>query len=163
MAEVMEYASAQLSPCGLYRYALTRRWDEGDPVVWIMLNPSTADAIKDDATIRKCVGFTKRLGAPALMVVNLFAYRATKPNAMKAAPAPIGPENDAWINFAAQIGRHIICAWGPNGRFRNRDQHVLAILREKQAEPRCLSITKDGSPGHPLMLGYDNPLQPFNP
>jgi hypothetical protein len=119
-----------------------------------MLNPSTADHIEDDATIRRCIGFTTRLGFDALTVVNLFAFRTRDPKIMRAAADPIGPENDRHIAEVAADGALTICAWGPNGRHLNRDRQVAKWLRENRIEMHCLRITNDGSPGHPLMLPY---------
>jgi hypothetical protein len=154
MARLVIQRSAIVSPCARYRYRLARRWGAGEPVVWIMLNPSAADATADDPTIRKCIGFTARLGHAALIVVNLFAYRATDPNDMRAAADPVGPANDAHIAAAARSGALTICAWGRHGTHRARDQQVLAWLREQGIEPVALHINNDGTPGHPLPLPY---------
>lgn len=151
-------STASISDCGRYRYDLTRRWGAGDAAVWVMLNPSTADASVDDATIRKCVGFTKRLGLLALTVVNLFAFRARHPTDMRAADDPVGPDNDAYLQRHAREAGTVICAWGPHGRFRGRDLNVLAMLRAAGVPLHCLHVTADGSPGHPLMLGYHRAL-----
>lgn len=83
--------AAGLSPCGLYRFWLTRCWAPAKPcALFIMLNPSTADHEQDDATIRKCIGFARRWGMGSIRVANLFAYRATKPDDLKRADNPIG-------------------------------------------------------------------------
>src|SRR5437588_2477108 len=90
--------SAVFSPDGRYRYLLTRRLGRSRRVAtFIMLNPSTADAINNDPTIRKCVGFARRWGCGLLQVVNLFALRATEPRVLRAAADPVGPENSRWI------------------------------------------------------------------
>src|SRR5437870_4841901 len=110
--------SAVISPCGKFRYRLTRQWGEGAALPFVMLNPSTADAEQDDPTIRKCVGFAKRMGYDGIEVVNLYAYRATKPADLKKAGYPRGPENDRHIE-AALVESHansVICAWGVNAR-----------------------------------------------
>src|SRR5687768_14824465 len=79
---------ARFSDCGTYRYNLTRLWDARlIRVCWVMLNPSTADQHEDDATIRRCIGFSRSWGAGALTVVNLFAFRATQPRDLWAAAA----------------------------------------------------------------------------
>lgn len=152
---------AHMSPCGLYRYTLTRRWGEGPSLAWVMLNPSTADADADDATIRKCIGFTRRIGYHALIVVNLFAFRATDPAKMKTAADPIGPDNDMIIHRVCGESPLIVCAWGRHGAAFGRAAEVMARLDATCAPTVCWHINADGSPGHPLMLGYDRPLRPF--
>lgn len=153
--------TAVISGCEQYRYQLTRRWGPGPAVVWIMLNPSTADATTDDRTISKCIGFTDRQGFSALIVVNLFAFRARHPTDMYAAIDPIGPENDTHIAAVAKAGAMTICAWGNNGGHQGRDKIVVKWLRENGVEPYALTITNEGQPGHPVMLGYANLPRPF--
>lgn len=152
---------AVLSECGQYRYLLTRRWDDGPSLGFVMLNPSTADANVDDPTIRKCMGFASRYGFSAIEVVNLFAYRATKPKDMLAARDPIGPENDEHIRMAVRATTNIVCAWGPNASKTPRPRQVVAMLKDMGIMLKCLHVTQDGSPGHPLMLSYDRPLADF--
>ena len=93
--------SATLSPCGLYRYDLQRRWGEGPAVVFIGLNPSTADATVDDRTIGRMVGFATSWGRSAITVVNLFALRSKDPALLRAHSDPVGPDNDAVLRAAA--------------------------------------------------------------
>src|SRR5262245_13227298 len=115
MPDLFQQSSAELSPCGRYRYALTRTW--GDPkkvVCWVMLNPSTADADQDDPTIRRCLGFSRAWGAGGLVVVNLFALRATDPDQLRIAADPVGPDNDSHLSTAA-FGRLVVAAWGARG------------------------------------------------
>lgn len=143
--------SAVLSPCGRYRYELWRRWAEGPQVLFVMLNPSTADDKHDDATIRKCISYAKRWGFGGVGVVNLFAFRATDPRVMKAARDPIGSENDATIRRLAQEAGLIVAAWGAHGTHMGRAAAVLEML----PRAHCLHRTKDGAPGHPLYLPGD--------
>lgn len=149
-------SSAVLSPCGLYRYRLGRRWAPGGTVCWILLNPSTAGAVKDDPTIRRCVGFAKRWGCGAIEVVNLFALRSPDPRSLFRGPDPIGPENDAHIMGSVTSGDIVVCAWGALGRLFGRGhevQHMLTFARLK-----CLGETKSGQPRHPLYLRADAQL-----
>ena len=101
-----------------YRYALERRWDHMRPyLVMVMLNPSTADAVRDDPTIRRCVGFAKKARAGGLLVLNLFAYRATDPRELREAADPVGPENDEIIKrhldgMSLYEGTKVVAAWG---------------------------------------------------
>jgi hypothetical protein len=148
--------SAILSDCGAYRYLLRRSWDISRPAVtFVMLNPSTADADQDDPTIRKCRGFADRLGYGALNVVNLFAYRATKPADLKRAGYPRGPLCDEWIVKGVRETQAVLCAWGVNARGLVRPAEVLDLVRAQGRTPKALHLTDDGIPWHPLMLRYE--------
>lgn len=180
-------SDAELSDCGLYRYRLTRAWDHdgsdtwqpdgGRAVVFLMLNPSTADGRKDDPTIRRCVGFARRWGFGRLVVVNLFAFRATDPSDMLRSDDPIGPHNDVWIRRET-AGRVVVLAWGSRsltvpksvaplycpGRLdalQNRPRDVGRICRDSGAELKCLGLTSDGQPRHPLYVRGDAELIDF--
>jgi hypothetical protein len=147
------HKSAWISPCQRYRYRLQRMWGPGLPVVWIMLNPSKADASQDDPTIKKCMAFARRWGAGGIVVVNLFAYRETDPVLLKGMRDNIvGPDNDAHI-LSETHGRRIIAAWGCDGTLYNRDRHVMQLLAGRKVE--CLKLTKDGHPWHPLYVKGD--------
>jgi hypothetical protein len=154
---------ATLSACGTYRYNLVRRWSMSAPQACvIMLNPSTADADKDDPTIRKLIGFGQRLGWGGFEVVNLYSYRATKPAALRAAGYPgQRVEDDRYIIQAAiaakASGGPVICAWGANARGMQRPMVVRAVLRHADiTELRALRLLPDGTPEHPLMLPYND-------
>jgi hypothetical protein len=152
-----------------YRYTLHRDVHQGAMVpptprrlLWVMLNPSTADEQSDDPTIRKCVGFTRRWGFTELRVVNLYAMRATKPVDLWAAEVEghdvVGPANDNFIITEALASDQIICAWGrlPNVAIP-RKKVVLDLLRRSGSHPLKLMMicpNKDGSPMHPLMAAY---------
>ena len=147
--------SADISPCGRYRYRLERWWGEGDPVVFVMLNPSTADAGKDDATIRRCVGFAESWGFSGLIVVNLFAWRATEPrNIPRYKATAIGPHGDAAIRAAVHRSSTVVCAWGAHGKLHGRGADVLDLLRQ-HCRPKMLRMTGTGQPCHPLYLPAD--------
>lgn len=144
--------SADFSPCRNYRYALWRRWDRGGPLVmFIGLNPSTADETEDDPTIRRCIGFAKLWGAGGLCMTNLFAFRATNPRDMIDHLDPIGPENNFWLQEVAARSGMIIAAWGAHGKHKGRDRDVLNIIPTLY----CLGTTKDGQPRHPLYIKAD--------
>jgi hypothetical protein len=153
--------TAIISPCGKFRYRLGRSWGDGAPLLFVMLNPSTADADQDDPTIRRCIGFAQAHGYNAIEVVNLFAYRATKPAALKAAGYPIGPDNDHHIVEAAQGAVAVCVAWGDNAARLARPAAVLALLRAQGIQPLALDLTDRGIPRHPLMLAARCRLQPF--
>ena len=148
MAEHYLGLGAIISDCGTYRYALSRRWDDGPTATFIMLNPSTADAERDDPTIRRCVGFAKALGCGRLVVGNLYAYRATKPADLWTAADPVGPENDATLRAMAYTDGPLIAAWGANAR-SDRVEAARVILGSSLM---ALGLTKTGAPRHPLYL-----------
>jgi len=148
--------SAVLSDCGKYRYSLTRVWDENKPrVLFIMLNPSTADAEKDDPTIRRCIGFAKDWGYGGLYVVNLFALRATNPKDLLTAPFVVGVKNEKWIRRMSSLAHLVVCAWG-NGaivdKLQKRLDHTWKPLSWINKPLHYLELSNDGTPKHPLYL-----------
>lgn len=147
-------ATATLSPDGVYRYALTRTWDARPMAMFVMLNPSTADAMADDPTIRRCVGFATRWGCGGVVVVNLFALRSTDPSVLWDHPDPVGPDNDRVI--ADQLGDHtggpVVAAWGAHGLLADRDRTVTEQIRGLGRDLLCLGVTKQGLPRHPLYV-----------
>ena len=148
---------AIISECGKYRYRLTRRWEpDGKVVNFIMLNPSKADAIKGDPTITRCINFAKSWGYSALVVTNLFAWRATKPKDLKplTLSAAIGPENDHYISNNAVLAHQVVFAWGANPT-RGRSQQVMEIIRKLGITPKVIRLTSKGAPEHPLRLPAD--------
>ncbi len=151
---------ATISACGRYRYTLTRRWGSGSSsVLWVMLNPSTADATLDDPTIRRCIAFSKAWGRDALTVCNLYALRTTYPAELWKCADPVGPENDKHIVRSG--GDVIVCAWGANAKA----DRVTAFfnLMSGMAPMLCLGTTKAGAPRHPLYVAGSTPLQPWRP
>lgn len=149
-----------------YRYTLWRSWPIEDLVGFersaetraheylmvIGLNPSTADDKQDDPTIRRCIDFAKRWGFGGLCMTNLFAWRDTKPENMKAASSPIQPEgtrdNDKWLQHCADEAGMILAAWGTHGDYLNRAKRVIEMLPPM----KCLVKNADGSPKHPLYV-----------
>lgn len=147
-------SSAVISKCGRYRYQLMRGWGKVyPPLIWVMLNPSTADSKADDNTIRVITRFSRGWGYGSLMVVNLFALRATSPKDLIKHPDPVGPENDDYISKTLQTGFDVVLAWGANTFARPRVAELIPKLKEWTDKPlMCLRVTKDGSPGHPLYV-----------
>lgn len=147
---------------GDYRYLLWRIWDEKKPVmVWIMLNPSTADASEDDPTIRRCMGFARRNGNGGIRVVNLYAYRAMNPNKLRSVQDPIGRTmNDTFIwSFCRENKCVVVCAWGAFRVDDHRAKYVMNMLKMKSIPLyRLGASTKAGHPRHPLYLKSDSPL-----
>lgn len=152
-------SSAVISECGRFRYALTRRWGSGPMALFIMLNPSTADASKNDPTIRRCIGFARREGCGGLRVENLFGFRATDPDIMfRDAHTSIGAA-DRYIREAAQErDGPVIVAWGADSRAVKRGRAVGGLLTSLDIDPVCLGLSKSGAPKHPLYIKADQPL-----
>ncbi len=208
-SEIIKTANLSEADGGIYRYRLARIWDHTNHrrVVFVCLNPSTADSEIDDPSVRKMMGFARQWNQQikrfnggisgqtirdepqpfgGIVVVNLFAYRATDPKELLTAADPIGPDNDDYIRrevFAAhQAGSIVVCAWGANRAAELTDQNyscgprafnctklvpryvVIAMLLNKHAPGRCFRIgppTKDGHPRHPLYLPYSSTLEPL--
>lgn len=160
--DVRRYAT--VSPDGHYRYTLARVWGWGELLTFVMLNPSTADAEHDDPTIRRCVGFARTLGFDGVMVVNLYAFRATRPADLWLADEPTGGErNDdllAELGRQALHGRQLVAAWGAHAR-RDRVEQVLAM----PGWDRLLALgrTAAGAPRHPLYLPATAAPMPWQP
>ncbi len=151
--------SAVFSPCRKFRYSLSRAWDcDLSTVMFVGLNPSTADDQRDDPTVRRCIGFARDWGFGSLVLVNLFAYRATNPSDLLLVANPIGPANDASILKNLKSAARIVVAWGIHGSYLDRDQHVLSLL--PQAD--CFGVTQNGAPRHPLYLASKTRLRPYS-
>lgn len=141
---------AIFSPDRAHRYVLWRRWAEHGPsVLFVGLNPSTADERTNDPTIRRCISFAGKFGATTLIVANLFAFRATKPRDLLCAADPVGPEADAWLEVSTNYAKNTVACWGAHGAFLARASAVLPMLRN----PYCFGTTMGGEPKHPLYLG----------
>jgi hypothetical protein len=154
-------SDAVLSPCRLYRYTLTRVWEPALPVTcWVMLNPSTADAGTDDPTIRRCVNFSHGWGHGGIVVVNLYALRATDPRELLKVADPVGPENDQAIEDAC-AGNFTVVAWGAKAK-RDRVKRVKGLLFDTALDVGCLGLTKEGHPRHPLYVPAAQALQKFS-
>jgi len=142
---------ALFSSCRRWRYLLWRRWDEAKPVAnFLMLNPSTADEHKLDPTCSRARDYAERWGYGALIVTNVFGWRATDPKKMKAVKDPVGPGNDAAIVKAAKASAIVVCAWGNHGAFLDRSARVKALL--KKTKLHVLRVNANGEPAHPLYL-----------
>jgi len=158
---------AAFSDCGRYRTFLERRWDGkpfGSPgfAAWIMMNPSTADEQVDDPTVRRARDFTRRWGFGAMVVLNIFALRATRPAMLLEAEDPVGPGNDAAIAEWAARAEKVIAAWGlPPKPLRWRGPAVAKLLREAGVQPMALKVTQSGEPGHPLYIAANTEPVPW--
>jgi hypothetical protein len=179
----MNERAHQFSPCRKYRYTLWREWhkdtlnlsadDEARTihqfVQFIGLNPSTADEVQDDPTVRRCIQFAKDWGYGAMCMTNIFAFRATDPTNMKAEVSPVAEldlrhlqnENDTWLQRISRSAGLIICAWGRHGNHLKRHERVLDLLSDRKLH--CLSVNADGTPAHPLYLPSILKPIPFPP
>lgn len=136
-----------------YRFVLARRWGpSGRRVNFIMLNPSTADGLIDDPTIRRCMGYARAWGYDGLTVTNLFALRSTNPGRLMRAADPIGHKNDEIIGHQALAADLVVCAWGSHGNLFNRDRIVRRNLDGLGLSLHYLKLTDKGAPNHPLYL-----------
>jgi hypothetical protein len=160
MTDLFLERDAVISECGRYRYLLRRTWDHGKPrVLYVMLNPSTADAETDDATIRSCIRLARGSGYGGFEVVNLFALRATDPTELTRVADPVGPKNDYSIEAALLRCDMPICAWGAHPMAGNRSCSVIGTLRQHRPAIFCFGKTKAGAPKHPLYIKSGTPLQ----
>lgn len=162
------HARASLSPDGRYRYALERHWfpktGRGN-VLWIMLNPSTADASLDDRTTRVCQEFSRSWGFDGITIGNLFAYRSRDPHLLRQADDPVGPANDDVLSslFAAPGIGLVVAAWGVNGSWMRRDLDVVRLAKQADRDLHVLRLTLAGHPWHPLYLKRDLVPEPWRP
>jgi hypothetical protein len=130
-----------------------------------MLNPSTADEVQNDPTIRRCIGFARAWQCSRLIIANIFAIRATDPRVMLAADDPTGPDNDRWVAMAAHEADNsngpVVCAWGAHGGHRARDLAVMEALDLIGVRPACLGETAAGFPRHPLYVRGSTSPTPY--
>lgn len=146
------WRGAVIDPSGRYRTLLWRVWRAGGPrALFVMLNPSAADARREDPTLRRCLGFARDGGFGGLEVVNLFSYRSPHPAELRRAADPVGPGTDRQICRSARRAACVIAAWGAGGALRGRDGAVLALLRAI-GPVYALGRTRSGAPRHPLYL-----------
>lgn len=146
-------SGATFSACRRWRTLLWRTWDESKPAAnFLMLNPSTADETVLDPTCSRARDYAERWGYGALLVTNVFAWRATDPGGMKAAKDPVGKGNDAAILRAAKDSELVVCAWGNHGAHLERSARVRRILHRAGIALHVLRLNANGEPAHPLYL-----------
>jgi len=153
--------TAHISDDGLYRYTLSRVWDISRPkVLWIMLNPSTADGKQDDRTIRKIGKFSDGFGFGGMWVGNLFAFRSKDPDEVKRLKSTfvdiVGPDNDKYLIMMSKICRKVILGWGTHAN----DIDPKRVIKVLSMFPKAYALTlnNDNSPGHPLYTGGSTKL-----
>jgi hypothetical protein len=150
---VRNASGAEFSRCRRWRYLLWRRWDEAKPAAnFLMLNPSTADELKLDPSCTRARVYAERWGFGALIVTNIFGWRATDPEEMKSVRDPVGKGNDAAILRAAREAEIVVCAWGNHGAHRERGNRVQTYLRSNDVKLHYLKMNGAGHPAHPLYL-----------
>lgn len=149
-----------------YRYSLKREWMGGKgKIIFIMLNPSTADEKLDDPTVRCCMNRAMRDGFGCCEIVNLFAIRGANPKIIKQVDDPVGPDNNKAICGAVRSAKLVICAWGAQGGFDGRGGYILelisGIVEHGNIPVKVFGWTKNGEPKHPLYQRNDNELEDF--
>lgn len=154
---------AVYSDCDRYRYRLWREWDRAKPTIaFCMLNPSTATEIKNDPTIERCQRRAVAMGYGRLEIVNIFALRSTDPMALYDDIDPVGPDNLDAIAEVARDASMLICGWGKHGRLYDMGETVrLRMLGVHPGKLYVLAVNRDGSPRHPLYVGYDAQPHPW--
>ena len=149
------YSTAVYSDCETYRYSLTRVWQEDAPrVMFVMLNPSTADELQNDPTVERCEQRARRLGFGGFRVTNIFAFRATAPGDMKKAQDPVGTDNAHQLALGIEWADQVIAAWGVHGAHMDQGPRMGALLKDCGKPLFHLGLTKEGHPKHPLYLPY---------
>lgn len=156
------HSRAEFSECGRYRYLLQRQWGDEAICLFVGLNPSTATADSDDATIRKCVALARTWGFSGMTMANLFAVRCRYPQVLSTHRDPVGPENDRFLLPAIEQAHTAVAMWGNHGLksyglTARRDQNILALRDDWQ----CVGITKRGAPRHPLYIASTSTLMNF--
>ena len=153
------FSGARLSKCRKYRYTLWRIWDKSLPhIMFLGLNPSTANEFQNDPTILKCIQYSKRWRYGGFYIANLFAYRSPSPEILKKSKDPIGKKNDYWILKTAKSADKIVACWGNHGTFKDRHKTVIKNLDKLF----CLKINKSKQPAHPLYLKSSLNLIKYN-
>lgn len=155
---------AAISIDDMYRYLLWRTWDETRPrLLWILLNPSRANAQDNDRTVNRCIHFSREWGYGSLEIVNLFAFRTPSPQNLWSALDPIGSENDCYIDKAVARAKDIIVAWGEHGVYKQRNLEICALLAKyPKRQLDCLGKALNGSPRHPARLARSASRIPFS-
>lgn len=164
ISDLFTQTGALFSPDKRYRYRLWRTWDASrPPLVMVMLNPSIADAERNDPTVERCQRRAVAMGLGKLEVTNIFALVSTDPAGLYSSDDPIGPGNDrAILDAVSAPGAVVICAWGTHGDFQDRGKAVVDLLRGAGITPYCLGLNQNGSPKHPLYLRNDIEPLPFS-
>lgn len=152
-------SEALYSDCGAYRYRLSRDWTQGPRLAFILLNPSTASELRNDPTVARCEGRARRGGFGGFDVLNLFAFRATRPEDLRAAADPVGAANAETVLEAAVNANTVICGWGLHGAHLGQGAAMRGLLAARGIRLWHLGLTRDLHPRHPLYVA--NAVQPL--
>ncbi len=145
-----------------HRYVLWRRWtDSRRMIAFIGLNPSTADEVRNDPTVTRCINYAKAWGYGGMYMLNAFAFRATDPRNMKRCDYPVGPHNDGFILDYVRRAKAVVVCWGVHGAFQGRSAALARLLRGVPV--CCFGVTKSGEPKHPLYLSKTTKTIPWVP
>lgn len=145
----------------LYRYFFERRWDAGEAAVWVLLNPATGDTDgKPRPTLGRCISRSREWGYGAVQIVNLFAFRATKPADLLTADDPIGQYGDDYLDGVTTAAPRVVAAWGGHGALLDRGRTVMARLPRGTV---CLGLTRTLQPRHPLYVPLSADVLALNP
>jgi hypothetical protein len=154
--------SAIISICGMYRYRLERVLGDGPTMMFLMVNPSLADADHDDPTVRKCIGFAERNHYGRVLIGNEFAHISPDVRTLPRVRDPIGPDNDAHVRGMIAEANVVIAAWGTLAKLpealRPRWKDMVRLADAAGITLHCLGVNEDKHPRHPLMLAYDTPI-----
>ncbi|MEM1218258.1 MAG: DUF1643 domain-containing protein [Bacteroidota bacterium] len=142
--------SVEISYCGKYRYMLGRTWDDQkDRLMYVGLNPSTADALQEDPTIRKCLHFAHQEGFGGFDILNIYAYRTPHPKELFKMQDPIGPKNSSFLKKYMERSSKVVLMWGTEA---HQHEAVQAFLTNHSGPWYCFGENKDGSPRHVLYI-----------
>lgn len=148
MADLWDSKGALFSEDRKYRYALLRNWDLNKPLImFIGLNPSTANENQDDATIRRVCRFAFDWDFGGVYMMNLFAWVTPYPEELRKVEDPIG-DNDKWLIKAQAKCDEVVFCWGNFPEAKERSEQVMKMFPSAKA----LILNKDGTPRHPLYV-----------
>lgn len=154
---ISDQSHAIFSPCGQYRYVLWRKWAAGPCIMFIGLNPSTANQTKDDPTIRRVKKFAKDWGYSGVYMLNLFAVISSDPKILKKHRDPLGA-NDNWLVEYGAKCEAVCFAWGNFEEAKDRALTVSNMFPEAV----CLGFNKNGTPKHPLFVPKKTHARKYN-
>jgi hypothetical protein len=147
-----ELSGAEFSSDRKHRFVLWRIWDTHKPkIMFICLNPSTANEDKNDPTIRRVVNFAKNMGYGGVYMTNLYSYVSTDPNKLITSDSK---ENEIWLKQISQRCETIVFAWGAFKESKFQGAKIIKMFPKAYA----LKINKDGSPRHPLYVPTNTEL-----